>query len=104
MTSASFILENRNEKELESGIRDKDVQLVVSNAEFARDTLQWAADYFVQKKNVNDAVDWAKQGRDLAASVAKTAAAKEFDAAYESFGDLKKNCKRCHDAYKPPSL
>jgi len=90
-------------KELDAAILNKDVDIAVANAEFIRDSLHWAEGYFA-KKAVDDAVKWSQQGRDQAASIAKAAAAKDFNAAYESFGALKKTCKSCHDAYKPPSI
>ena len=90
-------------KELDAAILGKDVDIAVANAEFIRDSLHWAEGYFA-KKAVEDAVKWSQQGRDHAANIAKSAATKDFNAAYESFGALKKTCKSCHDAYKPPSI
>lgn len=91
-------------KDLESSIATKDVRVAVSNAEFIRDSLHWAEGYFVKKGNVDDAVKWARQGRELADAIATSVNKQEFDLAYDSFGSLKKTCKSCHDAYKPPSL
>ena len=90
-------------KELDAAILNKDVEVAVANAEFIRDSLHWAEGYFA-KKAVDDAVKWSQQGREFAATIAKSAAAKDFNAAYESFGSLKKTCKSCHDAYKPPNI
>jgi hypothetical protein len=91
-------------KELDAAILNKDVEVAVANAEFIRDSLHWAEGYFATKGGVDDAVKWSQQGRDFATAVAKSAAAKDFNAAYDSFGSLKKTCKSCHDAYKPPSI
>lgn len=90
-------------KELDAALLNKDIDVAVANAEFIRDSLHWAEGYF-DKKGAADAVRWSQQGRDHAAAIAKSVAAKEFDAAYDSFGSLKRTCKSCHDAYKPPSI
>jgi hypothetical protein len=91
-------------KDLDSSITYKDVPAAVSNAEFIRDSLHWAEGYFAQKGNADDAVKWSRQGRELADAIAASAKKKEFGAADDAFGSLKKVCKSCHDAYKPPSL
>ena len=90
-------------KELDSALLSKDVDVSVANAEFIRDSLHWAEGYFA-KKAVDDAVKWSQQGREHAANIARSSAAKDFNAAYESFGALKKTCKSCHDVYKPLSI
>ncbi len=91
-------------KELESAIAEKETHATVANAEFIRDSLDWAQGYFDKKGNVPDAVKLARQGREFAAAIAKSAGEGNFDAALESYTSLRKACKSCHDAYKPPSL
>lgn len=91
------------QKELESGIPSRDTQVVVANAEFIRDSLQWAQGYF-DKKNVTDAVKLAHDGSEYAQQIATHAGANDFEAANEAFGSLKRTCKSCHDAYKPPDI
>jgi hypothetical protein len=91
-------------KELESSIAARDVQVTAANAEFIRDSLQWAEGYFAKKGNVADAVTLARQGREFAAAIAKSVNESDFDAASASYTSLVRTCKRCHDAYKPPSL
>jgi cytochrome c556 len=90
-------------KELESNLFNKEADIAVPNAEFIRDSLIWAEGYFA-KKGAKDAVKWAQEGRELAVAIAASTKAKDFTAAYDQFGSLKKTCKSCHDAYKPPSL
>lgn len=90
-------------KELESGIPGRDVATVVANAEFIRDSLHWAAGWFEQK-NVGDAVRLAREGGEYAQAIAAHANANEFSAASDAFDSLKRTCKSCHDAYKPPKL
>lgn len=91
------------QKELESGIPSRDTQIVVANAEFIRDSLQWAQGYF-DKRNIADAVKLAHDGSEYAQQIATHASANDFDAANEAFGQLKRTCKSCHDAYKPPDI
>jgi hypothetical protein len=91
-------------KELDAALLNKEAEIAVANAEFIRDSLHWAEGYFAKKGGLEDAVKWSQQGRNLAATIANSAAGKDFNAAYESFGSLKRTCKSCHDAYKPPSI
>ena len=91
-------------KELESAIASKEAQATVANAEFIRDSLHWAEGYFEKKGGVPDAVKLAREGREFAALIAKSAGEGNFDAASDSYTSLRKTCKSCHDVYKPPSL
>ena len=91
-------------KELESALASKEKQVAVANAEFIRDSLHWAEGYFDRKGNAADAVKLARQGREFADSIAKSAGEGNFDAAMDSYSSLRRACKSCHDAYKPPSL
>lgn len=90
-------------KELESAIAGKEARTVIANAEFIRDSLHWAQGYF-EKKSAVDAVKWARDGHESAASIAKSAGEGNFEAAAEAFDSLRRACKSCHDVYKPPSL
>ena len=91
-------------KALDSDLASHDVKSAQADAGTLRDGLHWAEEYFTRKGNVADAVQLAKQGEDLAATVARSAASNDFDAALTSYESLVKTCRRCHDAYKPPEL
>ena len=91
-------------KELEAAIAAKEGAPTVANAEFIRDSLHWAEGYFEKKGNVPDAVKLARTGSEFAAAIAKSAGEGNFDAASEAYVSLRRTCKSCHDAYKPPSL
>jgi hypothetical protein len=91
-------------KELESSLASKDTQVALANAQFIRDSLQWAEGYFGKKGNVDDAVRLARQGQELATAIEKSVKASDFEAASGSYDSLVRTCKRCHDAYKPPKL
>jgi hypothetical protein len=90
-------------KDLESNISGQDAQATAEGAEFIRAGLQSTEAYFT-KKGVADAVQWAKQGQEFAASIGRSAGSSDFDAASTAFNDLARTCKKCHDAYKPPDL
>jgi hypothetical protein len=91
-------------KTLDSDLAGRDAKAVQTDAGTIRDGLHYAEEYFTRKGNIEDAVRLAKRGEDLAAEVAKSAASNDFDAALTSYESLVKNCRRCHDAYKPPEL
>ena len=91
-------------KALDSDLAGHDVKSAQADAGSIRDGLHWAEEYFTRKGNVADAVQLAKQGQELAATVARSAASNDFDAALTSYESLVKTCRRCHDAYKPPEL
>jgi hypothetical protein len=57
-------------------------------------------EYYESKPNVKDAIDWAKSSRDLAFTIEKYVAAKDFDNATISATTLAKTCKECHRVYK----
>jgi hypothetical protein len=91
-------------KSLDSDIAGHDSKSAQADAGSIRDGLHWAEEYFTRKGNVQDAVELAKEGQSLAASVARSAASNDFDAALTSYDLLVRTCRRCHDAYKPPEL
>jgi hypothetical protein len=91
-------------KELESAIADRETDTVIANAAFIRDSLQWAEGYFEKKGGAADAVKLARDGRESAAAIARSAGEGNFDAAAEAYTALRRACKGCHDVYKPPSL
>jgi hypothetical protein len=91
-------------KRLDSNIATRDVTSVASDARSISDGLKWAQDYFARKGNVEDAVKWARQGQDLADSVARSAQSSDFDTSLSTYDSLVKTCRACHDAYKPPDI
>ena len=91
-------------KDLESDLASKDVKAAIENAAIIRDGLTWAESYFVKKGNVEDAIRLSKQGKGFATAIIESADARDFVAASDAYDGLVRTCKRCHDAYKPPSL
>jgi len=91
-------------KSLDSGIATKDVQSVVRDGQSIQKGLAWAQDYFTKKGSPKDAVQWAQEGQDLAAAISKATQAGDFDTALNKYDSLVKNCRACHDVYKPPDI
>jgi cytochrome c556 len=100
------VMKNMDEtvKSLDSDLATRDATSAQADAGTIRDGMHWAEEYFTRKGNVDDAVQLAKQGEELAANIAKSAGSSDFDAALTTYDALMKTCRRCHDAYKPPEL
>jgi hypothetical protein len=88
-------------KALEPNIGGKDVAAATEDAEVLREGLQWAESYFAAKGGTDDAVAIAKEGQAHAATVVKSLAAGDFDAAAAAARGVAKSCRACHDAYRP---
>ncbi len=58
------------------------------------------SDYYVQKGNAQDAVDWSNKSRELGSVIIKYLAVKDFDNATVSATTMAKTCKDCHRLYK----
>ena len=91
----------RTLKALEPRIRAHDIAAATDDAESLREGLQWAEQYFTRKGSADDAVTLAKQGQELAATVVRSLAAKDFDGAATAARGVAKTCRSCHDAYRP---
>lgn len=93
---------------MDDSIKDLEPSLGAGNTEAAKNDLevlveayQWTEDYFVKKGNTADAVKIAQQGKLLVAAVDKAMVANNLTAAATAARDTAKNCKSCHDLYKP---
>jgi hypothetical protein len=91
-------------KALDSEIATHEVQSVTRDTQSLIQGLKWAQDYFTRKGNLQDAIRWAAQGQELADSLAKAAQAGDFDTSLNKYDALVKNCRACHDVYKPPDI
>lgn len=72
-----------------------------ADAEVLRDGLKWVEEYFVAKGGVGDGVTIARQGRAVVAELLGHLDAKDVPAAIEAARNTAKNCRSCHDIYKP---
>lgn len=88
-------------KDLQPVIGAKNKDQALADAQTIQSVLKETEDYFSKKGGTDDAVKFAQDGE---ASLAKVAAALnkgDFDAAAAAARDVAKNCKTCHDVYKP---
>jgi cytochrome c556 len=88
-------------KDLEPVIGAKNTAAATQDAELLRDGFKQTEDYFVKKGGASDAVDFARHSEELTATVLKSIAANDFDAAGNAARTLSKSCRTCHDVYKP---
>lgn len=93
------IMEDR-QKSLSSNLAQKNVRAATEDAKELEDMFGEVSGYYQQKGNAQDAQDWSKESRDLAAAITKYVATKDFDTAAASATTLAKNCKACHRVYK----
>jgi hypothetical protein len=56
--------------------------------------------HFVAKGDAADAVDLSRKSKDLAGSIIKSVAAKDFGTASDAATDLSRACRTCHTFYK----
>jgi len=91
-------------KSLDASIASKDGPAATADAQFIVEGLKWTQSYFTSKGNVEDAVKFATQGHEFAATVADSVAKSDYDTAFTAYRSLVKTCRSCHDIYKPPSL
>lgn len=92
-------------KSLDSEIATRDVKSIASDSQSLRKGLGWAQDYFTKKGgNLKDAVQWAREGQDLAQAIGKSAEGGDFDASLNNYDSLVKTCRACHNIYKPPDI
>ena len=91
-------------KTLDSDIAMRDVKSVARDTVSIRDGLKYAQDYFTKKGKLDDAVGWAKQGRDLAEAIAQSVQSGDVDTSLGKYDSLVKTCRSCHDVYKPPDI
>ncbi|WP_129778066.1 hypothetical protein [Peristeroidobacter soli] len=95
-------------QDMEHALKDLEPVLVVGNfdsarssAEVLRGGLQYVHDYFVAKGNVEDAVKIAAEGQVTIARVLAALDSKNQEAAITAARDTARNCKACHQIYKP---
>lgn len=71
-----------------------------ADAEVLRDGLQYTHDYFVAK-GADDGIRIAAEGQATIARVLAALENKDLEAAIAAARDTAKNCKACHEIYKP---
>ena len=91
-------------KTLEPDIAGKNTQAALEGIEIIQQGLQWTEEYFAHKGNAADGVRFAQEGKQIAAQVLASVNAGDFEKAGAAARELTKNCKACHEVYKPKGL
>lgn len=88
-------------KYLEPDINAKNAKSAKEGADIIIQGLKWTEDYFAHKGGVDDGVKLAQEGQVLAQDILTALDKNDFDKAAASARALTKNCRSCHDLYKP---
>src|SRR5689334_11774168 len=88
-------------KDLEPVLGAGNLDSAQADAEVLRDGLQWVEQYFVAKGGVEDGVTIAREGRTVVVTLLDQLAAKNIPGAIEAARSTAKNCRSCHNIYKP---
>jgi len=95
-------------QDMENALKNLEPVLVAGNrasaradAEVLQGGLQYVYDYFVAKGNADDAVKMAAEGQAAIARVLAALDSNNLDAAIAAARDTARNCKACHEVYKP---
>ena len=88
-------------KDLEPVLGAGNIASAQADAVTLRDGLKWVEEYFAAKGGVDDGVAIARDGRALVSELIGHLDAKNVSAAIESARKTSKNCRSCHEIYKP---
>ena len=86
---------------VQRNIADKDVKAAEDDARALQDTFKLVEGFWKQRGNAQDAVALAQKAGERAAEVAKSIAAKDFDAASTQSVKIAETCTACHRLYRP---
>ena len=93
-------IDDKNQS-VQRNIADKDAKAAADDARALEDTFKLVEGFWKQRGNAQDAVDLARKAGDRAAEVAKSIAAKDFDAASTQSIKIAETCTACHRIYRP---
>lgn len=88
-------------KYLEPDINGKNAKNAREGIDILQEGLKWTEDYFVSKGGADDAVALAQKGQQHIVEIRQALEANDFDKAAAAARELTKNCRACHDKYKP---
>ena len=86
---------------VQNSVAAKDASAVAADAKVLQDTFKQVEQFFVKRGNASDAVGLAQKAQERAADVAKSAGAKDFDAAATQSIRIAETCTACHRRYRP---
>ena len=88
-------------KDLQPVLGAKNAAAALADAGVIQNVLKQTEAYFTKRGGTEDAVRIAQQGETSITAVIKALRANDFDAAAAAARDTAKNCRSCHDVYKP---
>jgi hypothetical protein len=88
-------------KDLQPVLGAKNADAALADAQVIQHVLKETEDYFTKKGGTDNAVKIARQGETSVATVIAALGKSDFDTAATAARDTAKNCRACHDIYKP---
>jgi hypothetical protein len=79
----------------------KNTDAALQDAQILQIVLKETEGYFKKKGGTDDAVKIAQQGEAAVETVIAALGKNDFDTAAAAARDTAKNCRACHDIYKP---
>jgi hypothetical protein len=88
-------------KDLQPVLGAKNADAALADARVIQNVLKQTETYFTKKGGTENAVKLAQQGEASIAAVVAAVHKSDFDTAAAAARDTTKNCRSCHDIYKP---
>ena len=88
-------------KDLQPVLGAKNADAALADAQVIQNVLKETEGYFTKKGGTDNAVRIARQGEVSVAAVIAALGKNDFDTAAAAARDTAKNCRACHDIYKP---
>jgi predicted metal-dependent phosphotriesterase family hydrolase len=88
-------------KDLQPVLGAKNAQAALADVQVIQNVLKETEAYFTKKGGTENAVKIAQDGEASVAAVIAALERKDFDAAAAAARDTARNCRACHDIYKP---
>jgi hypothetical protein len=86
---------------VQRNIAAMDAKAAADDAKALEDTFKLVEGFWKQRGSATDAVELAKKAEERAADVAKSIAAKDFEAASAQSIKIAETCTACHRLYRP---
>ncbi|MDR3414755.1 MAG: hypothetical protein P4L83_01080 [Nevskia sp.] len=88
-------------KDLGPVLGARNAEAALADTQVIQNVLKETEAYFAKKGGTDDAVKIAQQGEASLAAVVAALGKNDFDTAAAAARDTAKNCRTCHDLYKP---
>jgi hypothetical protein len=106
VSSAPFEVAADDMRDIEDTFKSLDSNVSLKDPKAAAEAQELVAyfkkveGFYAAKPETADAVGFARKTHTLAAELAQSVQARNFDAAVDTVGQLTRSCKACHDVYK----